>query len=475
MNTLLRGRLSTMRWRTRLTLWGAAAVVGLAVVAFAKLADLALLFFFAATARHAWLPFLMTPPIGMLVVFLTRRYFPGSQGSGIPQVIAATRLAALGHPVKHLVSMRIAFGKVGLGALALAGGFSAGREGPSVQVAASIMHFAHRLIPHARAIRAADLVLAGGAAGVAAAFNTPLAGIVFAIEELGKRLEGRTSGILVSTIIVSGLASISILGNYNYFGHMRVGEVGREIVVPIIFYGLACGLAGGMFSRLLLSPMREADFVLWRWRAAHPVAFAGACGLAVAALGFAGGGSSFGSGYGVTAKLASGELHLPWHAPITRYLATVISYFSGIPGGLFAPSLAVGAALGAVSAPLIAATYGAMHGTSAETLQIIALCMAGFLAAVTQSPITAAIIVMEMIDGHGMVISLMAVALIAKAVSTRLSRELYQQLAMGFMVEQRNEAPGEAPLPGAEPEKTIGFSEKSSALVPAPDAEPEKT
>jgi H+/Cl- antiporter ClcA len=438
-------RLSSLRWRTRVTLWGAAAVAGLAVVGFARLADLALLFFFSATAHYAWLPFVMSPLIGLAVVYLTRRYFPGSQGSGIPQVIAATRLAAHGRPVGHLVSLRIVAGKVGMGTLALAGGFSAGREGPSVQVAASIMHFAHRLIPNARAIRASDLVLAGGAAGVAAAFNTPLAGIVFAIEELGKRLEGRTSGILVSTIIVSGLASISILGNYNYFGHMRVGEVTRQIVVPIIFYGLACGLAGGLFSRLLLSPMREPGFVLWRWRAAHPVAFAGACGLAVAAIGFLGGGSSYGSGYGVTAKLASGELHLPWHAPITRYLATVVSYFSGIPGGLFAPSLAVGAAIGAVSAPLITATYGPLHAGSAETLQIIALCMAGFLAAVTQSPITAAIIVMEMIDGHGMVISLMAVALIAKAVSTRLSRELYQQLALGFLAEERV-APVAAPV-----------------------------
>ncbi|HEY4374040.1 MAG TPA: chloride channel protein [Burkholderiales bacterium] len=439
---VLRGRLSSLRWRTRATLWGAAAVAGLTVVGFARLADLALNFFFSVTAHRPWLPFLLAPPIGMLTVFLTRRYFPGSQGSGIPQVIAATRLAAHNRPVSHLVSLRIAFGKIFLGAFALAGGYSAGREGPSVQVAASIMHFAHRLIPHARAIRASDLVLAGGAAGVAAAFNTPLAGIVFAIEELGKRLEGRTSGILVSTIIVSGLASISILGNYNYFGHMRVGEVTRAIVVPIVFYGLGCGLAGGLFSRLLLSPMREPDFVLWRWRAAYPVLFAGACGFLVALIGWLGGGFSYGSGYGVTAKLVSGEAHLPWHAAITRWLATVISYFSGIPGGLFAPSLAAGAAIGAVTAPLIAATYGTLHGTPAESLQIIALCMAGFLAAVTQSPITAAVIVMEMIDGHGMVISLMAVALIAKAVSTRFAQELYQHLAMGFLTQERNVPPG---------------------------------
>jgi H+/Cl- antiporter ClcA len=437
---LLRGRLSSLRWRTRLALWGTAAAAGLAVVGFAKLADLALSAFFLATARHAVIAFALTPPIGMLVVWLTQRYFPGSQGSGIPQVIAAARLAAHGRPVGHLVSLRIAVGKVGLGALALAGGFSAGREGPSVQVAASIMHFAHRLIPHTRAIRTSDLVLAGGAAGVAAAFNTPLAGLVFAIEELGKRLEARTSGIVVSTIIVSGLVSIALLGNYNYFGQMKVGEVHWQIVVPVIFYGLLCGLAGGGFSRLLLWPQRNPGLAVWRWRAAHPVLFAGLCGLVVAALGWLGGGYSYGSGYSITARLTSGTVSVPWHAPLTRYLATVVSYYSGIPGGIFAPSLAVGAALGAATAPLIAATYAPLHGVGSENAQIIALCMAGFLAAVTQSPVTSAIIVMEMIDGHGMVISLLAVALFAKAVSTRLSRELYQQLAAGFVAGPTGEA-----------------------------------
>lgn len=444
---LLRGRLSSLRWRTRVTLWGAAAAAGLAVVGFAKLADLSLSLFFAATAHRDWLALLLAPGIGMLTVGLTRRYCPGVQGSGIPQVIAATRLAARSHAVGHLVSLRIAVGKMGLGALALAGGFSAGREGPSVQVAASIMHSAHRLIPHSRAIRASDLILAGGAAGVAAAFNTPLAGLVFAIEELGKRLEARTSGIVVSTIIVSGLVSIALLGNYNYFGHMRVGDVHWRIVIPVIFYGLGCGLAGGCFSRMLLWPQRHPQFIVWRWRAAHPVLFAGICGLAVAVLGWAGGGYSFGSGYAITAKLTSGAAALPWHAPITRFLATVISYFSGIPGGIFAPALAVGAAIGATSGPLIAATYAPMHGIGGENAQIIALCMAGFLAAVTQSPITSAIIVMEMIDGHGMVISLMAAALIAKAVSTRFSRELYQQLALGFAGE--NVPPGSMPNSGA--------------------------
>jgi H+/Cl- antiporter ClcA len=412
--------LNRLRWHTRIALWGGAAIAGLVVVLFAKLAELSLEFFYHISAGRPWLPFLIMPPIGMFSVWLTKRYFPGAEGSGIPQVIAATRMSSLHFGVEKLVSLRIAVGKIFVGALTLASGFTAGREGPSVQVAASIMHATHKLLPHARAIRPQDLILAGGAAGVAAAFNTPLAGIIFAVEELGRRLETRTSGVLISTIILSGLVSIAILGNYNYFGQLKMMPMNRSIIIPVLVGGILCGIAGGYFSRLMLWPQKALHLKLWRWRAMHPVRFAGACGLTLAVIGLLSGGLSFGSGYQVTQMLVSGQ-DLPWYTPIARFFSTLISYYSGIPGGIFAPSLAVGATLGA--------EIGEVLGENVANIPVIALCMAGFLAAVTQSPITSAVIVMEMIDGHEMVISLMAISLIAKAVSARLSPELYQTLA----------------------------------------------
>ena len=428
--TLLRRRFASMRWRTRVTLWTAATVAGLLVVMFARLADMALSQFTLHSAERPWLPFIYTPLIGMVVVWMTTRLFVGAQGSGIPQVIAATRLVHQGKSVDKLVSLRIAFAKISLGTLALTGGFSAGREGPSVQVAASIMHFFHRFLPNARIIRPEDLILAGGAAGIAAAFNTPLAGIAFAVEELGRKLETRTSGVLLSTIILSGMVAIALQGNYNYFGHFDVQDISAGIVAPALVIGIGIGLLGGLFSRMLLWPQQHQRFVVWEWRRAHPVWFAGVCGLIVAILGWLSGAMSFGSGYGITSQVIASEVGLPWHAPITRFLATVVTYFSGIPGGIFAPCLAIGAAVGANVADLL--------GLAAQPA--IALCMVGFLSAVTQSPITSAIIVMEMIDSHGMVISLMAVALIAKAVSSRMGPELYQQLARGFIQPSADDA-----------------------------------
>ncbi len=416
---------SSLRWRTRAILWSFSALAGLIVVLFAKMADAALAVFFLIDKAYSWAPLLLTPFIGMFTVWATIRYFPGSQGSGIPQVIAATRNAQQHKSVKGLVSLRIAFGKVMLGTFALVGGFSSGREGPSVQVASSILHFSHRFFPRSRAIRESDMILAGGAAGIAAAFNTPLAGIVFAVEELGRRLENRTSGVLISTIILSGLVSIALLGNYNYFGRISIMEVHSNIVIPIIVCGVFCGLLGGVLSKLLLWPQQHPAFVMWRWRAVHPVLFAGLCGLLVAIIGLVANGVSFGSGYAVTRQLVNGEVALPWYATLARYSAILLTYFSGIPGGIFSPSLSVGAAIGSNLSPLF--------NVDVSSISVTMLCMAAFLAAVTQSPITSAIIVMEMVDGHGMLLSFMAVTLIAKAVSSRIGTELYQQLANGFL------------------------------------------
>lgn len=427
---LLTSRRLRQRWSVRVVVWAAAALAGLAVVGFAQLAEFAMAWFFHWHTHWPWAAFVLAPTIGMAVVWLTRRYVPGATGSGIPQVVAATRLAAIGEPVGRLLSMRIAVGKVVLGATALLGGFSAGREGPSVQVAAAILNAANRWLPGnptGRSIRHADLILAGGAAGIAAAFNTPLAGIVFAVEELGRRLESRTSGVLVSTIIISGLVAIALKGNYTYFGQLTVHDLGTAVLLPALIAATLCGALGGLFSTLLLWPQRHPAAAVWAWRSAHPVAFAGLCGVGVAVLGWLSGGTSFGSGYLAASQAINGAIVLEWHAPLTRFAATLVTYFSGIPGGIFAPALAVGTALGVDLSQWI--------GLGVDRHAWIALCMAAFLAAVTQSPITAAIIMMEMVDGHQMVISLMGAAFLAKTISAWFGPELYQQLAAGWMTE----------------------------------------
>ncbi len=374
-----------------------------------------------------WWPLVICPAGGAAVVWTTRRWFPGSEGSGIPQA-----LAEIHHDKdtpagwRPLLSLRIVFGKITLGAAALFAGFSMGREGPTVQVGAAVMNSLHGRLPPRLHIQRRHLIVAGGAAGIAAAFNTPLAGIMFAIEELHRGLEQRMSGLLIVAIVLAGVVSQALLGNYTYFGWVSFTGLKSHLqIVWVLLIAVACGLAGGSFARLmLLSTARNGPFFS-AFRNTHPIRYAAICGLLIALIGLIGDYHSFGTGYTETRSLFENDVELPWHYGLDKFFATLLSYASGVPGGIFAPSLAIGAGIGSNIAVLLADQISS--GT------VLVLCAAGFLAAVTQAPITAFVIVMEMVSGYGIVMDLMIVALLASVVSRSICPPLYRTLAQRML------------------------------------------
>jgi H+/Cl- antiporter ClcA len=408
------------RWEQRAIFLLGGVAIGGAAVALTLLADQAQLAFQAILGRWRYASFVITPLGFALSVYLTQRFFPNSQGSGIPQAIAARRLAdqaARG----RLVSIRIAIGKILLTLLGLLCGASAGREGPTVQVGASLMFAAGRISPR----RQPGLILAGAAAGVAAAFNTPLAGIVFGIEEMGRSFETRTSGLIIGTVIAAGLTSLALVGNYTYFGTTSAMLAnGRDwLAIPVC--GVLGGLLGGLFSRIVIA---VADGLPGKIGAAikrNPIPFALVCGLAVAACGLVSGDTVYGTGYAQVKGVLEGGEELPWSFGLLKLAATALSAVSGIPGGIFSPSLAVGAGLGLDLAPLFpTAPLGA----------IILLGMVSYFAGVVQAPITAFVIVTEMTNNHALTVPLMAAALIAYATSQLVCREgIYHALAKNFL------------------------------------------
>ncbi len=407
-------------WAGRVVVMSFAALAGLAVVAFTWLCERALAGFGWLYAQANWLPFLWTPVCLAMLVWLTRRYAPGAAGSGIPQVMAVLD-PAVGEQHRSLfVSLRLSIAKALLTAGGLLGGLAMGREGPSVQIAAGVMHHARRYIPQGAPVSTHGLLVAGGAAGIAAAFNAPLAGIMFAIEELSRRFEQRNSGLIIAAIVLAGLMAVSAFGNATYFGVIHVPELAPGFLFPAVMVMLASGALGGLFSRLLHASLADARGRLAQWQRAHPVLFAAGCGLAIALIGWVSAGATFGSGYEYTRQLLAGHTDLPLLYVTLRFIATWLAVWSGVPGGVFAPSLAIGAGLGAD-----VAVFTGFEGSSSA---LIALGMAGFLAAVTQAPLTAFIIVMEMVDGHAMVLTLMAAALGASLVSRWISRPLYSSL-----------------------------------------------
>ena len=408
------------RWSDRLVVLLFAALTGLVIVLFTKLSEEALNIFFKASERVAWLPLVLTPLITALVVYLTRRYVPTAAGSGIPQVMASLSQHTPHQHRSLYVSVKLSLGKLVLTTLGLLGGLSLGREGPSVQVAAGIMHTARRWLLRGSQIRESGLLLAGGAAGIAAAFNTPLGGVMFAIEELSKHPEDRRNGVLLSAIILAGMMSVSIYGNATYFGVIKVQDIGFALLIPALVVAVACGVLGGLFSKLLIRSLNpNSKHPLQQFRMKRPVVFAALCGLAIAIIGVYTSGATFGSGYAHSKAMLENHADVFLDYALLKIIATWLTTWSGVPGGIFAPSLAIGGAVGSDLALW-------MNYANAPTL--IALGMAGFLAAVTQAPLTSFIIVMEMVSGHELVLSLMTSALISSAISRLMSEPLYAAL-----------------------------------------------
>jgi H+/Cl- antiporter ClcA len=410
-------------WLERGVVLAYAAAAGLCVVLFTLMTHAASQWFGRLHATVPWAVLLWTPALTAFVVWATRRWFPGAAGSGIPQVMAALDPALPPEARHRFVSLRLTVGKMLLGTLALLGGLSAGREGPSVQVAAGVLHGARRWLRPGSAMNERALLVAGGAAGIAAAFNAPLAGIVFAIEELSRRLEARNNGLILAAIVLAGLVGISVFGNQTYFGTISVPSLSWASLLPGVLVAVICGAAGGLFARLLAASAAGLPDRFSALRRRAPVRFAALCGLAVAVIGLVSGGATFGGG-------DVSQLYA-----LLKFMATWITTWSGVPGGIFAPSLSIGAGIGHDVAQLVAG-----HHLSALAPSLIAIGMASFLAATTQAPLTSFIIVMEMIDGRPMVLSLMASAMLASLISRMISRPLYATLA-GMMLRRMGIAP----------------------------------
>jgi H+/Cl- antiporter ClcA len=412
-------------WKRRLVFWCGAISVGLAAVAFAVGSDFTHTFFHGLIAYSPYLPLIVTPLALALVVALTRRFFPGSQGSGIPQSIAALGMQDAGMR-GSVLSLRIAVGKILMTLLGLLSGASVGREGPTVQIGASIMHALGKWVRFPRREMERGLILAGAAAGIAAAFNTPLAGIVFAIEEMSRSFEQKTSGTVLTAVIIAGMTSLALMGNYNYFGHTGAELTFSREWIAVPFCGLFGGLLGGLFSRVLIIASNGLPGAIGSLMRDRPVAFAALCGLVLALIGLASGNTTYGTGYAEARQILEGTHSMPESYGILKMLSTVVSYVSGIPGGIFAPSLAVGAGFGSnMAAFLPFAPAGA----------VVILGMVAYFAGVVQAPITAFVIVMEMTDSHEMLLPLMAASLIASVASRLIcGKPLYKAMAEKFLI-----------------------------------------
>ncbi|HEY0293967.1 MAG TPA: chloride channel protein [Bordetella sp.] len=419
------GRLSRKSLRLILLLIGA-ALVALVSLGFARMADAALEWNRRWTSAHGWLAFIVLP-LGLLALrWLTLRFAPYAGGSGIPQVIGALSLPP-GRPQWRLVSMQTAW-KVPLTFLGMLMGASVGREGPSVQVGAAVMlawsRLCVRLGVPLRGLDLRELIAAGAAGGLAAAFNAPLAGVVFAIEELGRGIALRWQRRVLIAVLTAGFLVVAVAGNNPYFGHFGGAAFAHGMLAWTLLCCLVNGVLGGVFARLLekglAGSLPEALGAAVR---RHPYWLAAGMGLLMACLGMLTAGAVYGTGYAAAAGMLAGEPAPVAGFGLAKLIATVASYWAGIPGGIFTPALTTGAGIG----------HQIWHwaGAGVDQRVLVLLSMAAFLAAATQAPLTASVVVMEMTGSQPMLFWLLAASLGASVVSRQFSPQPFYHLMAG--------------------------------------------
>jgi H+/Cl- antiporter ClcA len=397
--------------RLNIVFWGGGILVGFASVLMTYASTKSEHFFTHYILSHTYLPLMTTPFIFLLITLAIRLCCPMAAGSGVPQVIAALKT----QEYSFFLGLRSILGKFLL-LIALMFGAVVGREGPIVQIGAGLMLALYPLIKHEKYNLRPLLVMAGGAAGIAAAFAAPLGGIMFAIECLIRRFEIRITTIFLGTVALSSIVGYFILGHYAYFGKASANLTNMQGWLAIVVCGILGGLLGGIFTVVFVSIVRAVRNFRLLPAAIMSLFF----GFIVVGLGYLSHGQIYGSGYHQAAQIIAGHQY-PASFAFYKMLGAIFSVASGQPGGIFAPALTAGAGLGQIFSHWF---------THVQPDAMVIVGMATFFCGITRLPITTFAIVIEITHTPNLIIPLIVATLIANIFANFVSkRPFYDALA----------------------------------------------
>lgn len=401
-----------------LGLWTAAISTGLVAVLYAQSFRIIETFYETLLKESPILASSLAPLLFFAAWWLVHRFAPSASGSGIPQVMAAIDTEYNGKKTKfvdQLLSIRTAIVKILSSILCLAGGGAIGREGPTLQVSSAIFHFVgqkvRKFYPQTNE---QTWLIAGASAGLASAFNTPLGGIVYAIEELGMHHFHKVRTALLTAVIISGLVAQMVIGSYLYLGFPKLKALTSAEWPMIILTAFFAGLLGALFSKALIWASRRRKAIRSHLKLAGITL---GCGLATGILVYLIP-TSHGSGADLISKILFENEASSFLVLLGRMLSTSLAYLSGAAGGIFAPSLSIGACIGSK----IAYLFGSDHSNLLAMMGMI-----GFLTGVTHTPFTSFILVMEMSDRHSAIFPMMITALIANSVAKSIQTKSFYE------------------------------------------------
>jgi len=408
--------------------WAASLITGLVAVLYSKLFNAAEEVTAMIFKFHSWLLFIISPACFVFAWYLVHRFAPYARGSGIPQVMAAIQISSprTNHIVDKLLGFRIIFIKVLSSLLIALGGGAIGREGPTIQIAASVYKIVYQLLPMWwPQIAKRNMIVTGAAAGLAAAFNTPLGGIVFAIEELTRTHFSTYKTAIFSSVIIAGLSAQALLGPYLYLGYPKIDGLTAFIFLGVGLVAMISGLLGSAMSKLIL--------FIFTWKTKfkfthHNIVYVAACALIMVFLAVFVNQEVLGSGKEIMQKtLFTADKYVAWYTPLLRIGGPLLSFTTGAAGGIFAPALGAGASVGS----LVASWFKV---SDADTNMLILAGMVAFLTGVTRSPFTSVILVLEMTDRHNVIFQLILAGMLASLVSVLLDKHsLYDHLKTTYV------------------------------------------
>jgi CIC family chloride channel protein len=392
------------------------ALVGLSVVAFIVLTEnLGMRLYPVGSA--AWRRVFI--PIGgsLAMGYLLARYFPDARGSGVPQTKAAL-FARNG-----FISLRTVLGKFGCTAATLASGIPLGREGPSVQVGAGIASVLGRKLGLSQE-KVKALVPVGAAAAIAAAFNTPMAAVLFSLEEVMGDLNAPVLGSVVLASATSWVMLRVLLGNNPLFHVPQYELVHPSEFAIYAVLGVAGGFLSAAFTKLLLGMRKRFLLLPRKTRWWHPVVG----GVTVGLMGWVMP-QVLGVGYGYVGDALNGNMALKLMAllVVLKLFAVTISYASGNAGGIFGPSLFLGAMLGGTIGSV--AHHFLPYSTATPGAYAL-VGMGALFAGVVRAPMTSVLMIFEMTHDYAVIVPLMIANLASLFISSRLQKQpIYEALA----------------------------------------------
>jgi CIC family chloride channel protein len=358
--------------------------------------------------------------LAVFAAWLVARFAPETSGSGIPQI-----KGVLLH-LDRLQWKRVLPVKLISGTAALTSGLSLGREGPTVQMGAAMGQLTALILRLPK--RAHNQVIAAGAgAGLAAAFNAPLAGFIFVLEELQRELSPLTFSLALIACALADVIMRSVLGQQPSF-YVRFNYAPPLEVLPFcVVVGIAASLVGWLFSHGLLGALAWAKSIPLKLRLTLTGLLAGGIGLLAWWLPAISGG-----GYATAQEVLSGKFSniesLRWLLMLLalRLMLTVVSYATGAAGGIFAPMLAMGASLGVICGVL---SGHMLPGAGDISITFAVVAMAALFSAVVRAPLTGIVLVIEMTANYALLLPLMVASLTAYVLAERMGyKPIYESL-----------------------------------------------